>query len=70
MFKYFPKDNYFDFYSSCDTDKKYVKRSAEELKTSSPCASYKYGCNKNSRGMWCGALIEASGWQFPKDYPW
>lgn len=29
-----------------------------------------YGCNKNGRGMWCGALIMKDGWQMLPDYPW
>ena len=68
LMRYYIQENIFDFDSRCDTDTEYIKRSAEQLKTSNSCN--KYGCNKNSRGMWCGALIEASGWQFPKDYPW
>ena len=70
LMRYYIQENIFDFESRCDTDTEYIKRSAEQLKTSNSCTSYKYGCNKNSRGMWCGALIEASGWKFPKDYPW
>ena len=71
MLRYFINDNYFDFDSKCDGGTaKYQKRSVEDLKIGNPCRSDKYGCNKNGRGMWCGALIEASGWKFPKDYPW
>lgn len=29
-----------------------------------------YGCNKNSRGMYCAGLIIADGWTIAKDYPW
>ncbi|MDR1327196.1 MAG: type II secretion system GspH family protein [Heliobacteriaceae bacterium] len=32
--------------------------------------SYKYACNKQSRGMWCTALIMIDGWQIKDDYPW
>lgn len=28
------------------------------------------GCNKDSSGMFCGALIMLDGWQIAKDYPW
>ena len=31
---------------------------------------YNYQCNKNGRGMWCGALIQKDGWKISKDYPW
>jgi hypothetical protein len=31
---------------------------------------FKYGCNKESRGMWCSALIQADGWEIKDDYPW
>lgn len=34
----------------------------------SPC--YAYACNKNSRGMWCGALIMTDNWKIAPDYPW
>ncbi|MBS5801412.1 MAG: hypothetical protein KIC80_00155 [Brachyspira sp.] len=30
----------------------------------------KYACNKNSRGVWCAALIIMDGWEIKKDYPW
>lgn len=30
----------------------------------------RYGCNKNGRGMWCGALIMTDGWKISPDYPW
>ena len=29
-----------------------------------------YRCKKGSRGVWCGALIMADGWEIRKDYPW
>ena len=33
-----------------------------------------YACNKNNTDMfknfYCGRLIELSGWEIPKDYPW
>ena len=35
---------------------------------SNSCKSY--ACNKNSRGMWCGALIMVDGWEIKDDYPW
>ncbi len=28
------------------------------------------GCNKNGTGLFCGALIQADGWQIKDDYPW
>ncbi len=31
---------------------------------------YRYGCNKNGRGMYCAGLIIADGWTIAKDYPW
>lgn len=31
---------------------------------------YRYACNKQSRGMFCAALIVTDGWQISKDYPW
>ena len=30
----------------------------------------KYACNKNSRGVWCSALILMDGWEIKDDYPW
>lgn len=33
-------------------------------------SAYNYNCSKNSRGMWCAALIMADGWQIKEDYPW
>jgi len=39
----------------------------EYLKNSS-CLNY--GCNKNGRGMFCGALIMLDDWQIRNDYPW
>lgn len=29
-----------------------------------------YQCNKNGRGLWCGALIQRDGWKIAPDYPW
>jgi prepilin-type N-terminal cleavage/methylation domain-containing protein len=43
-------------------------RTAEQLKNGP--SAYSYQCNKTSRGMWCGALIQRSDWTIPKDYPW
>jgi hypothetical protein len=43
-------------------------RTAEQLKNGPSSCSYQ--CNKIGRGMWCGALIQRSGWTMPKDYPW
>lgn len=31
---------------------------------------FSYGCNKQGRGMWCGALIMTDGWEIASDYPW
>lgn len=31
---------------------------------------YRYACNKQSRGMFCAALIVTDGWQIAPDYPW
>ena len=31
---------------------------------------YNYQCNKQGRGMWCGALIMVDGWKIAPDYPW
>ncbi len=28
------------------------------------------GCNKNSEGYWCAALILSDGWEIKDDYPW
>lgn len=28
-----------------------------------------YGCNKNSQGAYCTAIIQRNGWKIPKDYP-
>lgn len=28
-----------------------------------------YGCNKNSQGTYCTAIIQRNGWKIPKDYP-
>ena len=75
------KDNFFvvlwkdtgkvDFYHSCDSDgEKYVTRSISVLKNGTGCAN-RYGCNNNdAQGWWCGALIQAQGWQITDDYPW
>lgn len=30
----------------------------------------RYGCNKESRGNWCAALIMMDSWQIAPDYPW
>ena len=71
IFVYYINENIFDFNSRCDGETEYIKGSAEELKNGRCSLNYlNYQCNKYGRGMWCGALIEASGWQFPKDYPW
>ena len=36
--------------------------------------SSQYGCNRenddNYKNFYCGALIEASGWEIPENYPW
>ncbi len=44
------------------------KKTRDQLK-SGP-SNHRYQCNKNSRGMWCLALIMADGWQIKDDYPW
>ncbi len=31
---------------------------------------YRYACNRQSRGMFCAALIVTDGWQISPDYPW
>ncbi len=28
------------------------------------------GCNKKGSGLYCGALIQADGWEIKDDYPW
>ena len=37
-------------------------------------ASIQYGCNRENdadyKNFYCGALIEASGWEIPENYPW
>ncbi len=45
-----------------------VQRTREQLKNGP--SAYGYQCNKNGRGLWCGALIKADGWKISKDYPW
>jgi prepilin-type N-terminal cleavage/methylation domain-containing protein len=55
------------FYQKNDNEPVTITRTVEELKGYS---YYGYQCSKNSRGMWCGALIQRSGWTIPKDYPW
>jgi len=40
------------------------------LLTGSSCGSQNYGCNKDGRGMWCGALIMTDNWEIRNDYPW
>ena len=37
---------------------------------SSDSCIFRYQCNKNGRGMWCGALIMLDGWEIKDDYPW
>lgn len=39
----------------------------EYLKTAS---CWRYGCNKEGRGMYCTALIMEDGWEIRADYPW
>ena len=29
-----------------------------------------YSCNKNAKGLCCGAWIMENGWKIPDDYPW
>lgn len=45
-----------------------VPRTREQLKNGPSKESYQ--CNKQGRGMWCGALIQRDGWTISKDYPW
>lgn len=40
------------------------------LKNNTGCTFYRYGCNKNGRGIYCGALIMVDGWKIAPDYPW
>ena len=37
---------------------------------SSDSCEFQYQCNREGRGMWCGALIMIDGWEIKKDYPW
>ena len=45
-----------------------VPRTREQLKNGP--SKYGYQCNKQGRGMWCGALIQRDGWTISEDYPW
>lgn len=45
-----------------------VQRTREQLKNGPSTENYQ--CNKQGRGMWCGALIQRDGWVISKDYPW
>ena len=62
------------FNAACDGDTVPQQRTINQLKNggvkgSSGC--YSYHCNKtNGFGMWCGALIQAEGWEIKDDYPW
>lgn len=51
-----------------ETYDQWKDRTLEQLKNGP--SKYSYQCNKQGRGMWCGAVIQASGWKMPKDYPW
>ena len=31
--------------------------------------THPYGCNTNTRKVWCTKLIQLNGWKIPKDYP-
>ena len=33
-------------------------------------SAHRYQCNSQGCGAWCGALLQADGWEFRKDYPW
>ena len=57
-------------HSACDSDTEYTSRTLQELKSNMCGGIAKYGCAKNMRGLWCGALIQAQGWQITDDYPW
>lgn len=54
--------------SSDDGEGGTVERTREQL-LNGPSA-YRYQCNRNGRGMWCGALIQKDGWKISNDYPW
>lgn len=45
-----------------------IQRTREQL-LNGP-SNENYQCNKEGRGLWCGALIKEDGWKISKDYPW
>ncbi|MCD8024855.1 MAG: type II secretion system GspH family protein [Candidatus Gastranaerophilales bacterium] len=45
-------------------------RTREELMDKSQSPTYSYQCNKQGRGLWCGALIMVDNWEIRSDYPW
>ena len=51
-----------------DNESNDVVRTRDDLLNGS--SSYRYQCNKNSRGYWCAAVIMADGWEIKDDYPW
>lgn len=51
-----------------DSESLSVKRDREALHNGPSREGYQ--CNKNSRGMWCAAMIEKDGWEIKNDYPW
>ena len=55
----------FDVYSGMGIDLTKT-RTIEKLKQNNNTNR----CNKNGRGIWCGALIQAEGWEIKDDYPW
>ena len=70
---YFLENGEIMFHQRCDNEPISTRRTIEELKTNqndtnSRC--YSYQCDKSGQGMWCGALIQQSGWKIPDDYPW
>lgn len=56
----------FSYLDDGEDSNKYKTR--EQLKDGP--SKFSYQCNKNGRGLWCGALIEKDGWNISRDYPW
>ncbi|MCI1273389.1 MAG: type II secretion system GspH family protein [Clostridiaceae bacterium] len=54
-----------------DNDNDYSHVTREELLNGDSIGgNYNYQCNRQGRGMWCGALIQMDGWEIKDDYPW
>lgn len=51
-------------------DQELFKELPDRKKLKDGPSSFRYQCNKQGRGLWCGALIYADGWKISKDYPW